>query len=309
MKSEQLGLLKCPATHQPLTQEGNYLITVDGKYKYSLTDSGIVLFASDFITDDAKIQSAHFDKVAQQYFENLEYPHTKEYMAYLDCELLKVAGERHFSNMSEICCGTGESFHLLKDQFDIGVGIDISVSMLELAQKTHQKSPLLFVQGDATHLPIEENALDLVMMLGGIHHVNDRIGLFSEINRVLKDDGVFLWREPVDDFFLWRWIRKVIYRISPSLDAETEAPLRYKDTYEQLEKAGLTLDVWKTSGFFGFCIFMNSDILIFNKLFKFVPGIRKLVVLSARFDSWLTSLPFLKKSGLIVNGKASKLKA
>ena len=109
-------------------------------------------------------------------------------------------------------------------------------------------------------------------MLGGIHHVPARLKLFAEIRRVLKPGGAFYFREPLDDFALWRAIRKVVYRVSSALDHTTERPLRRDETEAVMAKAGLKLQTWQTYGFFGFCVFMNSDVLVFNLVWRLPRG-------------------------------------
>lgn len=143
-------------------------------------------------------------------------------------------------------------------------------------------------------------------MLGGIHHVPDREQLFKEIARILKPGGRFVYREPVSDFPLWRGLRAIIYRLSPMLNHETERPLLYEETVPLLEQVGLRSLRYDTFGFLGFCVFMNSDVLFFNRLFRFVPGIRTITRASARLDDMLLKLPGLKRAGLQVVGVAEK---
>ena len=164
----------------------------------------------------------------------------------------------------------------------------------------------LFIQGDATQLPIASEQFTSVFMFGGIHHVSDRQRLFQEVFRILRPGGRFYFREPVSDFFLWRWIRAVVYRLSPALDDKTERPLLWRETVPVLERAGFTLKSWDTYGFLGFCLFMNSDVLIFNRLFRFVPGIRFLTRLSTHIDDLTCRLPGLRHAGLQVVGVAQK---
>jgi SAM-dependent methyltransferase len=155
-------------------------------------------------------------------------------------------------------------------------------------------------------LPVADASFDHVVMFGGIHHVNDREKLFSEIFRILRPGGFFFWREPVSDFFLWRWLRALIYRFSSALDHETESPLLYDDTVPVLEKAGMKLRSWETFGFVGFCLFMNSDVLVFNRVFKYIPGIRGLTRFFARLDDLTVRLPGMRRAGLQVIGSAQK---
>ncbi|NJM92395.1 MAG: TonB-dependent receptor plug domain-containing protein, partial [Rhodospirillaceae bacterium] len=151
-----------------------------------------------------------------------------------------------------------------------------------------------------------DGAFDSVFMLGGIHHVNDRAALFREVARILKPGGRFYFREPVSDFWPWLMLRAVIYRISPTLDHLTERPLRYDETAPYLTAARLRLTSWKTYGFFGFCLLMNSDVLVFNRLFRFIPGIRAITRAFARFDDWITSRRNWTRRGLQVVGVAEK---
>ena len=98
----------------------------------------------------------------------------------------------------------------------------------------------------------------------------------------------------------------MIYRLSPILDAGTERPLVYQETVSPLEKAGFRLKTWRTYGFLGFCFFMNSDVLVFNRLFRFIPGIRGLTRLVVALDELTLKLPGMARMGLQVVGVAEK---
>jgi SAM-dependent methyltransferase len=303
---EFLPLLRCPETRQALVLDGQRLVTLSGDREYPVSPRGIPVFAARQCSDDARKQQAHYEKIASAYIENLGYPHTEEYEAALDRALLAAIADVDLGTVAEICCGRGEAFRLLRDRIRQGVGIDISLSMLDAAQQANRTGRFAFLQGDATMLPLATGSFDSVFMLGGIHHVNDRRALFSEIARILKPGGWFYFREPVSDFALWRWIRKIIYRLSPTLDHETERPLLWRETVPLLEASGLACRHWSTHGFFGFCLFMNSDVLVFNRLFRFLPGIRQLTRLATRIDDAILSIPFLRHAGLQVVGAAER---
>jgi hypothetical protein len=108
---------------------------------------------------------------------------------------------------------------------------------------------------------------------------------------------------------VWRAIRAAIYRLSSTLDHARERPLLFRETVPVLEEVGLVPRRWTTHGFLGFCLFMNSDVLVFNRLFRFVPGIATLTRVSTRLDAWTTSLPGLARAGLQVIGVAEKPEA
>jgi ubiquinone/menaquinone biosynthesis C-methylase UbiE len=301
-----LRLLQCPATGQALTRQGGVLSSADGRRRYRIDAHGIAQFAEEPCSSDARRQQLHYDRVATQYLANLQYPHTQEYQSYLDRKLLHLAEGAALGRVAEVCCGSGEALALLGGRIGKAVGVDVSSAMLVAASSRHAQSKFLFVQGDATALPLASGAFDSVFMLGGIHHVRDRRSLFSEVFRVLAPGGRFFWREPVSDFFLWRWLRALIYRISPALDEQTEQPLLWGETVPVLQRAGFRLDAWRTFGFAGYCLLMNSDVLVFNRALRFVPGIRKLARWMTRVDDLILRLPGMSGSGLIVIGSAWK---
>jgi SAM-dependent methyltransferase len=258
------------------------------------------------LSDAGRNQQLHYDAVTAQYVQNLGYPHTQEYMAYLDRQLIELLPSGSLGIVAELCCGRGEAARLLEHRIDRCVGVDVSTQILEVARRDLPRDRFCFVQGDATMLPLNDATFDNVVMLGGIHHVPDRLRLFSEVQRILKPSGCFYFREPLDDFALWRAIRKVVYRVSSALDHTTERPLRRIETENALKHAKLDLRMWRTYGFFGFCLLMNSDVLVFNRLFRFLPGIRPLTRLACNIDHWMTSLPPLRHSGLQVIGVAQR---
>ena len=303
-----VALLRCPITGQDLHPDRDTLVSQDGTRRYRTTASGIPLFGDAWLSSDGAVQRDHYDVLAPTYLTNLTYPHTREYMAYLDRALLESLPAESLGTVAEICCGAGEGLHLLGDRVRMGIGVDVSTQMLESAcREAAGDSTRAFVQGDATRLPLRTATFDSVVMFGGIHHVNDRRALFAEVARVLKPRGLFLWREPADDFVLWRAIRGIVYRTASSLQADTEHPIRRQDTAAGVAAAGMTLTTWRTFGFLAYCFLMNSDVLPVNRLWQYVPGIRPLTRAAARVDDWTLRLPGLRHAGLIAIGSAVKL--
>jgi SAM-dependent methyltransferase len=299
-----LPLLKSPASESPLNLVGGELVEENGT-KYSISPSGIPLFAAQHAGPDARAQQAHFDALADAYIANLDYPHTAEYIRYLDRILVEHTPAGDLGSIAEICCGRGEMFRLVPKRFTHGVGVDISLRMLEKARAETTPNRILFVQGDALQLPLRPASFDCVFTLGGIHHVCDWPALFSEVFRILKPGGRFVFREPLNDFFLWQMLRYVVYRVSPALDVR-ERPLRRREILPLLKEAGFKDVLWRPCAFLGFCAFMNSDILVANRLFRFVPGIRGITRAAAWLDDAFVRLPGAGACGLQVVGAATK---
>lgn len=116
-----------------------------------------------------------------------------------------------------------------------------------------------------------------------------------------------MFREPVDDFFLWRALRKIIYLVSPKLDLATEQPVRRNRLVPELAQSGLEIQKWETKGFFGCALVMNSDILIFNRFLRFVPGIKLVVGKLVQFDEKLSKTRLFRGKGIQVLGLAKKV--
>jgi ubiquinone/menaquinone biosynthesis C-methylase UbiE len=297
----------CPESRQSLRLIDEAMVSEDGKYCYQISSKGIPLFAESFLTTNSERQQNHYDKVADKYVENLQYPHTLEYLRYLDMAFMQAIKGANLTEVAEICCGHGELLSLADFRGVNGIGVDISSNMLEYACNKHRSANnFIFIQGDATKLPLNDGQFDSVFIFGGIHHVPDRSALFSEIHRILRPGGRFYFREPVSDFFVWRIIRSIIYTISPALDAKTERPLLWKETVPPLRDMGFQLISWRTYGFLGFCFFMNSDVLVFNRLFRFIPGIKIFTRLAAKFDDLIIRIPWFRNLGLQVIGVFEK---
>ncbi len=301
--AELLAALRCPITGRPLRLVGDRLITDDGSRSYAISGAGIPLLG-DGMSDDAIAQQRHYDRVAAQYTENLTLEHTRAYMQYLNRETVALIGDAPLMRSAEICCGAGEAFNLFGFRIDRGIGVDVSGAMLERARAAHPGRHRLFVQGDAVRLPLADGQFDAVFMLGGIHHVNARDRLFGELHRILRPGGRLFLREPVDDFLPWRLARSVVYRWSPSLEPGTEHPLRRRDTERQLAAAGFAVTAWRTLGFLGYCLLMNSDVLAINRIWARVPGTETLTRAAARLDDIALKVPGLRSGGALAIGSA-----
>lgn len=305
-----LSKLANPADKSPLLIGADNTLRDPEGNTFVINDHGVPLFASssEVLISTSLQQQAHYDIIAQAYQDNLESKQHKEYIKYLDSllaeQLVKFAGEE----VLELCCGSGELDSIPSPVSFVGVGIDLSEKMLNMAIRKNRNNKFFYVQGDATNLPILNNSFDTVVMLGGIHHVPDRNALFSEVFRVLKPGGAFIFREPLNDFWLWRLLRSGIYYISPLLNHDTERPLKYCETVPILDRCGLKIELWIPAGLFGFCLFMNSDVLFFNRFFSHIPGIEYIVRAFVRLDRFLLSLKSLRHIGLQVVGVALKPK-
>lgn len=307
MLGRHLQYLRCPATGQKLTLLNQSL--VGGGRTYPINRTGVPALLAQQPKRDDRIQKEHYNKqLTKAYLKNLGYAHTKEYFRYLDNELKRIVGRKSLGMVLDLCCGHGEVEKLFGEKVELGFGVDISEDMLSYAQKNNKKKRFAYLQASGLELPFPNGVFDHVFCLGGIHHIPNQRALFLEIRRVLKRGGRLVFREPVDDFVLWRGLRKIIYFLSPKLDQKTERPVRRIVMEKEMSKCGLRMTSWRTKGFMGCALFMNSDVLVFNRFLRFLPGIRGLVRQFAAWDEALSRGRVLAGKGIQVLGEARKVR-
>lgn len=304
---EWQDLLSCPLCRGRLFCNEAFLCCVaTAEHTFPISPEGVPFFALEHCSEAGVIQRKHYNRVSERYLANIGFPHTQEYTAALDRTLLDLLPGGDLGTVVELCCGQGEGLMLLEDRTTVGMGLDVSEAMILTARSALSPGHHLLVQADATMPPLADESADVVVILGGIHHISDRFRLFSEVHRVLKSGGLLLFREPLNDAALWRALRALVYRLSPALDAETERPLRRSETVATLESCGFAIERWSPQGLLGFCLLMNSDVLVLNGLLRFVPGIRAISRTLVELDRRCLRLPGLTNAGLQVVGAARK---
>lgn len=98
----------------------------------------------------------------------------------------------------EIGCGQGTGARIIHDLFTPRryVGIDLDPRMIRRAKHRPRVSPgAQFLEGDVSHLEFPDADFDLVVDFGIVHHIPDWGKALSEIHRVLKTRGEFLFED------------------------------------------------------------------------------------------------------------------
>lgn len=98
----------------------------------------------------------------------------------------------------DVGCGLGGPSRMLADEYGCQVtGIDLSNEYVrtanELSKLVHLDHKTSFVQGDATHLPFPDSSFDVVWTQHVQMNIPDKEKLYSEVARVLKPGGHFLF--------------------------------------------------------------------------------------------------------------------
>ncbi|WP_232623069.1 class I SAM-dependent methyltransferase [Pareuzebyella sediminis] len=98
----------------------------------------------------------------------------------------------------DVGCGLGGPCRMLADEYNCRTtGIDLSSEYIrtakELSKLVKLDSKTSFVHGDATNLPFEDNSFDVVWTQHAQMNIPYKEKLYSEISRVLKPEGYFLY--------------------------------------------------------------------------------------------------------------------
>jgi ubiquinone/menaquinone biosynthesis C-methylase UbiE len=95
----------------------------------------------------------------------------------------------------EVGCGTGnlwEDHAEVIDTFSELVLTDISQGMIEIVKKIYTGRKNIQIQAmDVLHMPFEANSFDIIVANSMLYHVNDADLALENIQRILRDEGVF----------------------------------------------------------------------------------------------------------------------
>jgi ubiquinone/menaquinone biosynthesis C-methylase UbiE len=107
-------------------------------------------------------------------------------IAILSDYLGDLSGKRHL----DIGSSTGYMTHLYSKYFGDSTGIDIDTAAVEFANANCGSSKLRFIVGSAMNTELPAKSFDIITCTQIYEHVPDAARLLSEIERLLKDDGV-----------------------------------------------------------------------------------------------------------------------
>jgi ubiquinone/menaquinone biosynthesis C-methylase UbiE len=125
------------------------------------------------------------------------------------------------------------------------VCVDYSNDMLEIAKKRFDGLENVECrQGDVGNMPFEDEAFDMVLSMNGFHAFPDKERAFIEINRVLKNGGIF-----TGCFYVKGITKRTDFFInSIFVRGGTFRPPFYdkNETVERLNRQYKDLEIWNT---------------------------------------------------------------
>ncbi|GAB6052596.1 hypothetical protein JCM17960_14160 [Magnetospira thiophila] len=173
-------------------------------------------------------------------------------------QLLKAIG--YNKTVLECGCGTGQLSQFLQLNNNHVLGIDMSLGSLRLAMEHKRRNQLersSFAQMNIFDLAIKDNAFDVVISHGVLHHTFDARRAFSHIVKKVKPGGIVmvgLYNRPAR---LPTWIRskliglfgnRIDYVVRNRIRDERKADIWIKDQYYNPHETWHSID--ETMGWF-----------------------------------------------------------
>lgn len=123
----------------------------------------------------------------------------------------------------EIGCSSGNAAKKYINYSNSFIGIDISDKAIEYAKSLDLKKAN-FICLDAHQLPFKDSSIECIIVSSLLHHLDLNI-ILKEIHRVLKTNGILIFREPlgINPFFeLYRYL-------TPKARTIDEKPFKIND--------------------------------------------------------------------------------
>lgn len=215
------------------------------------------------MVNDLEQQREHFNGIAEKYFSARNHPN--------HVALKRLIWEHFFRRHPSIAhevrsviepmCGMAEGYEILRQNtradFDY-LGFDYSEAMVEIARK--DKPNLRVEWGDVTTFTSPVAPADLIILIGGLHHVYSRTNdVVANLTKALKPGGYFLNFEPTHNNWLARRARQKIYKTNSLFDNDTEQGFEREDLLAHFEKAGYEKVDEVAPGLAAYVLYYNPD--------------------------------------------------
>jgi ubiquinone/menaquinone biosynthesis C-methylase UbiE len=96
-----------------------------------------------------------YDALSKNYDELYGEEQDKKHAKVLD-----LLGNKKFDVIVDVGCGTGKLLELISQRSQLGLGIDLSIHMLNKAKLRTTNASVQLVRADASHLPLQDHTAD-----------------------------------------------------------------------------------------------------------------------------------------------------
>lgn len=215
------------------------------------------------MTDLIEQQRQHFNDISEKYFQSRRHP-SHLLLKKLIWETFLARNADTLSGVQSLLepmCGMAEGRDILKDKLAPGFsyyGFDYSENMVEIAKQL--KPGLDIGWSDVTTFRETASPFDMMVLIGGLHHVYSRTPeVVHNLRESLRPGGYFLNFEPTHNNWLTRKVRQRIYKSNPLFDDDTEQGFEYEDLDRHFKSAGFTKVDEVYPGLLAYVLYYNPD--------------------------------------------------
>jgi ubiquinone/menaquinone biosynthesis C-methylase UbiE len=107
-------------------------------------------------------------------------------------KVLEFIENREFKIIVDVGCGTGKLLELMSPRSQVGLGIDLSLQMLNKAKQRTTDDRIELVRADASHLPLQDHVADGVTSVSMTESGTVMEEQFNELSRIATNDAMLI---------------------------------------------------------------------------------------------------------------------
>ncbi len=136
---------------------------------------------------DAETITKWYDALSKNYDELYGEEQNKKH-----AKVQELLGNRAFKIIVDVGCGTGKLLGLISPRSQVGLGIDLSVEMLNIAKQRTKESGIQLVRADASHMPLQDHVADGVTSVSMTESGPVLKEHFNELSRIATKDATLI---------------------------------------------------------------------------------------------------------------------
>jgi len=208
-------------------------------------------------------QKIHSEKISKEYYAGRQDRNHVLYKKLLWEYFLK--NNHHLLELSEISClepmcGFGGGYEIIENSLAKKLsysGFDYSE---ELVKISNENNPKLNIKCDNVLTFNSKEKVDIVILIGGLHHVYENtVEALENISKCIKIGGYFINFEPTQNNMLLQKIRDIIYKKSRMIDDYSEQAFFLEELNLNFRKSGFKLIDQIYPGLLGYILYYNPD--------------------------------------------------
>jgi len=207
-------------------------------------------------------QRAHFNSIAERYRDARQHPNHLRLKELMWADFLADKPELRKDNLRvlEAMCGWADGKKILEHHLGATLdysGFDYADEVVEDVRKAHPDWDVY--QADVTTFE-PRRTVDVVILLGGLHHVPHAAQeALERVASALEPGGLFINLEPTHGNPVFKAVREGIYQRNTLFDEQTERAFTTDEYDAMFARAGFTARDVVYPGLLAYVLYYNPD--------------------------------------------------